>query len=435
MHNQITENIACNSEYYNKILDDNIRNRRFKKVLNNIETALNHTISPDIFTIPPAGGITPVPKLDIESILNYFHINFFNEPFSLIVKNKSRQCNSHVLCITIESTHDIIIKSKDHLKEGKPVNTITYKGWVVQIRNRIANSPTRGKDTITIVYTQDIFHFSFHSTTSKSLHGNCVAEDWDYKAKGAFHLKLDCMQRATSNVPLVESKQGEQYYFPFVYDISANNFMTMGTIIGKPANDLYTSTKTNTMFRDDAVDKNMCHNADTADLWYNYSNGRKFFLRDSSGAVITDTIDVPIKDASGVPITDDNGVPITKTRRIPQTYIHKVISPLYNYIVRQLNESMTLPSDQDWHLSRPDTFGRDPAPTPVACSKIPTQMDMILCAANPSYNDQVNEFHLTNLNRREEHKDKTPQQQQIKPPLKTSGGKHRKTRRPRQPNL
>jgi hypothetical protein len=435
MHNQITENIACNSEYYNKILDDNIRNHRFQKILKNIETALNHSISPDKFRKPPVGGTTPVPKLDIEKILNYFHINFFNEPFSVSVTNKKRACNTFVLVAKMDATHDVIISSKDYIKNGKNLDAITYKGWPVKIQNRIANSPTRGKDTITIVYTQDIFHFSFHSTTSKSLHGNCVAEDWDYKAKGAFHLKLDCMQRATSNVPLVESKQGEQYYFPFVYDISANNFMTMGTIIGKPANDLYTSTKTNTMFRDDAVDKNMCHNADTADLWYNYSNGRKFFLRDSSGAVITDTIDVPIKDASGVPITDDNGVPITKTRRVPQTYIHKVISPLYNYIVLQLNESMTLPSDQEWHLSRPDTFGRDPAPTPVACSKIPTQMDMILCAANPSYNDQVNEFHLTNLNRREEHKDKTPQQQQIKPPLKTSGGKHRKTRRPRQPNL
>ena len=39
MHNnQITENIACNSEYYNKILDDNIRNQKFHKLLKNIET-------------------------------------------------------------------------------------------------------------------------------------------------------------------------------------------------------------------------------------------------------------------------------------------------------------------------------------------------------------------------------------------------------------
>jgi hypothetical protein len=429
MHNnQITENIACNSEYYNKILDENIRNRRFHKLLNNIETALNHSISSDIFPEPPHGGITPVPKVDVDMVLKYFQISFFNEPFYVFVKTKKRNCNSYVLSISLAARHNIIIKSTEFMENGKSKKEIKYQKWPVFIQNRIANSPTRGKDTITIVYTQDIFHFSFHSTTSKSLHGNCVAEDWDYKSKGAFHLKLDCMQRATSNAPLVESKQGDQYYFPFVYDISANNFMTMGTIIGKPANDLYTSTKTNTMFRDDAVDKNMCHNADTADLWYNYSNGRKFFLRDSSGAVITDTIDVPIKDSRGVdsrgvPITDDNGVPITKNRRIPQTYIHKVISPLYNYIVLQLNESMTLPSDQEWHLSRPDTFGRDPAPTPVACSKIPARWDMILCAANPSYNDAVNGSHVENLNRREAQK------------AKTSGGKHRKTRRPRQPNL
>ena len=424
-NNQITENIACNSEYYNKILDDNIRNRRFQKVLKNIELALNHSISSDTYRCPPPGGITPIPKLDVDTVLKYFHINFFDEPFHIFSVNKSKGCDSFILVFTLRSKHDVIINSREYLEKDKTsAYNITYKGWPVKIQNRIANSPTRGKDTITIVYTQDIFHFSFHSTTSKSLHGNCVAEDWDYKAKGAFHLKLDCMQRATSNAPLVESKQGEQYYFPFVYDISANNFMTMGTILGKPPNDLYTSTKTNTMFRDDAVDKNMCHNADTADLWYNYSNGRKFFLRDSSGAVITDTIEVPIKDASGgLPITDDNGVPITKTRRIPQTYIHKVISPLYNYIVLQLNESMTLPSDQEWHLSRPDTFGRDPAPTPVACSKIPARWDMILCAANPVHSDFMNDYHLENLKRREEHK------------AKTSGGKHRKTRRPRQPNL
>jgi hypothetical protein len=423
MHNQITENIACNSEYYNKILDDNIRNHRFQKILKNIEIALNHSISPDKFRKPPVGGTTPVPKLDIEKILNYFHINFFNEPFSVSVTNKKRACNTFVLVAKIDATHDVIISSKDYRKNGKNLDDITYKGWPVKIQNRISNSPARGKDTITIVYTQDIFHFSFHSTTSKNVNGNCVAEDWDYKSKGAFHLKLDCMERATSNAPLVESKQGDQYYFPFVYDISANNFMTMGTIIGKPANDLYTSTKTNTMFNDDAVDKNMCHNADTADLWYNYSNGRKFFLRDSSGAVITDTIEVPVKDDSGVPIADDNGVPITKTRIITQTYIHKVISPLYNYIVLQLNESMTLPSDQEWHLSRPDTFGRDPAPTPVACSKIPARWDMILCAANPVHSDFMNDYHLENLMKREAQK------------AKTIGGKYRKTRRARQPNL
>jgi len=422
MLNQITENITCNSEYYNTIIDVNIRNRRFQKVMKNIEISINNSIYEN--ESPPIGGITPVPKLDVETILKYFHINFFNEPFSITVTSKKRGCDSFILAASLAAKHDVIINSREYLEKDKTsAYNITYKGWPVKIQNRIANSPTRGKDTITIVYTQDIFHFSFHSTTSKSLNGNCVAEDWDYKAKGAFHLKLDCMQRATSNSPLVESKQGEQYYFPFVYDISANKFMTMGTILGKPPNDLYTSTKTNTMFRDDAVDKNMCHNADTADLWYNYSNGRKFFLRDSSGAVITDTIDVPIKDASGVPITDDNGVPITKSRRIPQTYIHKVISPLYNYIVLQLNESMTLPSDQEWHLSRPDTFGRDPAPTPVACSKIPARWDMILCAANPVHSDFMNDYHLENLKRREEHK------------AKTSGGKHRKTRRPRQPNL
>jgi len=422
MLNQITENIACNSEYYNTIIDVNIRNRRFQKVMKNIEISINNSIYEN--ESPPIGGITPVPKLDVETILKYFHINFFNEPFSITVTSKKRGCDSFILAASLAAKHDVIINSREYLEKDKTsAYNITYKGWPVKIQNRIANSPTRGKDTITIVYTQDIFHFSFHSTTSKSLNGNCVAEDWDYKAKGAFHLKLDCMQRATSNAPLVESKQGEQYYFPFVYDISANNFMTMGNIIGKPPNDLYTSTKTNTMFRDDAVDKNMCHNADTADLWYNYSNGRKFFLRDSSGAVITDTIDVPIKDSRGVPITDNNGVPITKSRRVPQTYIHKVISPLYNYIVLQLNESMTLPSHQEWHLSRPDTFGRDPAPTPVACSKIPARWDMILCAANPSYNDAVNGSHVENLNRREAQK------------AKTSGGKHRKTRRPRQPNL
>lgn len=423
MHNQITENIACNSEYYNKILDDNIRNHRFQKILKNIEIALNHSISPDKFRKPPVGGTTPVPKLDIEKILNYFHINFFNEPFSVSVTNKKRACNTFVLVAKIDATHDVIISSKDYRKNGKNLDDITYKGWPVKIQNRIPNSPTRGKDTITIVYTQDIFHFSFHSMTSKSLNGNCIAEDWDYKSKGAFHLKLDCMERAKSNAPLVESSQGEQYYFPFVYDISANNFMAMGTIIGKPANDLHTSTKTNTMFNDDATDKNMCHNADTADLWYNYSNGRRFFLRDSSGAVITDTIEVPVKDARGVPITDDNGVPMTKTRRIPQTYIHKVISPLYNYIVLQFNQSMTLPSDQEWHLSRPDTFGRDPAPTPVACSKIPARWDMILCAANPVHSDYMNDFHLEILMKREAQK------------AKTIGGKYRKTRRTRQPNL
>jgi hypothetical protein len=415
-NNQITENIACNSEYYNKILDDNIKNQRFYKVLKNIELALNHSISSDTYRCPPPGGITPVPKLDIETVMKYFHINFFNEPFSLFFTTKKRSCHTYVLCLYITSRRHIIISSKDYIKNGKSVDAITYKGWPVKIQNRIVNSPTRGKDTITIVYTQDIFHFSFHSTTSKNVNGNCEAEDWDFKAKGAFHLKLDCMRRAKPPTsPLVESSQGEQYYFPFVYDISNNNFMAMGTMIRKSNNDVYTSTKTNTMFHEDAVDKNMCHNADSADLWYNYSNGRKFFLRDSSGAVITDTIEVLVNDASGVPIT--------KSRRIPQTYIHKVISPLYNYIVLQLNESMTLPSDQEWHLSRPDTFGRDPAPTPVACSKIPAPQDMILCSANPSYNDAVNGSHVENLNRREAQK------------AKTSGGKHHKTRRNRQPNL
>jgi hypothetical protein len=98
-NNQITENIACNSEYYNKILDDNIRNRRFQKVLKNIELALNYSISSDTYRCPPPGGITPIPKLDVDTVLKYFHINFFDEPFHIFSVNKSKGFNSCHECL------------------------------------------------------------------------------------------------------------------------------------------------------------------------------------------------------------------------------------------------------------------------------------------------------------------------------------------------
>ena len=38
--NQITENIACNSDYYNVILDANLRNNKFYRLLKNIRKGL-----------------------------------------------------------------------------------------------------------------------------------------------------------------------------------------------------------------------------------------------------------------------------------------------------------------------------------------------------------------------------------------------------------
>jgi len=82
--NQITENIACNSELYSHILDTSANNRRLYKVLDNIEKTIKHSMSPTLFTEPPEGGIIPVPKIDIDHIVKYLNINFFNEPFSVV---------------------------------------------------------------------------------------------------------------------------------------------------------------------------------------------------------------------------------------------------------------------------------------------------------------------------------------------------------------
>jgi hypothetical protein len=57
--NQITENIACNSELYSHILDTSANNRRLYKVLDNIEKTIKHSMSPNLFTEPPEGGFIP----------------------------------------------------------------------------------------------------------------------------------------------------------------------------------------------------------------------------------------------------------------------------------------------------------------------------------------------------------------------------------------
>lgn len=359
--NQITENIACNSDYYNNILDVNTSGRRFYYVLDNIEKSINYSIFPNLFNKPPLGGFVPVPKVDIETIVKYFNINFFNEPFSVIITNKTRRCGAVVLCIAIAAEHNCIVNSNDFIEDGKSMVGTIYKEWPVFIQNRIQNFPIIGKDTITIVYTQDIFHFTFHSTYPKFENGKCVAEEWKNKTKGAFHLKLDCIRRkrrSSVESPLVSLPQHEQPYFPFVYNKNSDMFMTTGSVIGKPPTNLYTSIKTN-------LDGNMCHNEDTLDLWYLHTNNRIFSFKDSSG--------------------------------VKKNYIQDVIGPIYNYIVNQINHSMSLPPEHEWHLERPYTFENDETPTPIDCTILPVTPYIIRCKSDPEYNELINDSLLNKI--------------------------------------
>jgi hypothetical protein len=361
--NQITENIACNSELYSHILDTSANNRRLYKVLDNIEKTIKHSMSPNLFTEPPEGGIIPVPKIDIDHIVKYLNINFFNEPFSVIITTKSKRCNSLILDVALTAEHKIIVNSTEYIENGNPMSVIKYNGWQVNIENRIPNFPDPGKDTITIVYTQDIFHFTFHSATSKYENGECISEEWENKTKGAFHMKLDCIRikrRTNPETPLWDLSQNKQSYFPFVYDTSMNQFMTMGAIIGKTPN-VYTSAKTR-------GDDNICHNEDALDIWHVLHNKRTFCFIDSSG--------------------------------ITQSYILKVLDPMYNYIVKQINHSMTLPSEHALYLERPNIIENDPYPTPVDCTKKRILPGIIIrCKADPLYNEQFNNSNFEALQR------------------------------------
>lgn len=362
--NQITENVACNSDYYNPILDENIQRNRFHKIMNLISSSINNSIDRKVL-MPLTGRIVP-PSIDIDNIVKYFNISFFNKPFTIFSVNKSKKCNSFVFAFVIRSIHDVVINSKDFLNEsGANMEYIQYEGWPVQIRKRIQNSPVTGKDRIIIVYTQDIFHFTFHSTRPKLENGICIPEEWENKKKGAFHLKLDCINRKSitdNETPLSVIPNNKQPYFPFIYDISSNKFMTMGNIIGYPENDLYTTIKTNT-------NSNMCHDEYTEDLWYIHKNKRPFNFTDNSGN--------------------------------RQNYIHKVINPIYNYIVAQLNRSMALSHDNERQLHVPTLFGKHPYPTPISCSRIMSINNVIKCNSDPVYNKALNNARLNDINKRD----------------------------------
>ena len=411
--NQIKENIACNSEYYAGILDTNIIGKQLFSLLKTIENTINYSNNKN-GKKPITDGIIPFPTLNIDSFVNYFKLNFFNEPVSLVVITTEIKCKSFVLKFRLQSKHNIVINSNQYneKEEGKE---IIYQGWPVGIRNRIKNKPTKGKDTITIVYAQDIFHFTFHSTTSKvemdlpkaknsksrkknrnteddgeeeeevkSVGNTCVSEDWENKSKGAFHLKLDCYdrpERKNPRTPLIKLEPHEKPYIPFVYDITRKEFLTFPAIIGKPESHHYTSKNTN------AEGSNMCHDPDTLDLWYKTNNNKSFQFTYEDGR--------------------------------QKDYIQEVINPIFNYVVKQLNYSMKLPSDHEMSLTPLDITGNHPAPTPANCLDIPTSSDMILCKANPGYNEVVNNSKVDKLKRREATKSKETK----------TGGKRRTFRR------
>ena len=62
--NQITENIACNSELYSHILDTSANNNRLYKVLNNIATMINNSNH----IAQTLDEIIPTPKICIDHI-------------------------------------------------------------------------------------------------------------------------------------------------------------------------------------------------------------------------------------------------------------------------------------------------------------------------------------------------------------------------------
>jgi hypothetical protein len=375
--NQITENIACNNEYYNVILEANLRNNKFYRLLHNIRNNINYSIQ-NSGPHPPIDGIVNAPIFNTNAIIQYFNIIFFDKPIYIYVKENKAKCNSFVLEVRLEANHDIVVNSNEYTdnskseKDNKQRKIILYQGWPVFIINRVKNTPTQGKDTVTIQYSQNIFHFTFHSTKSKLEKNNvCVSEDWEHKSRGAFHMILDCCdtnKRKNPRTPLVELESNQKPYIPFVYDTSNNRFLTLPAIIGKPENNLYTTRITN----DSA--SNMCHNDYSKDLWYMATNGKPFYFMDSSGN--------------------------------RKDYIKEVINPMFNYIVGQINHSMRLPSGHSLSLDRPDIFGKHPLPTPVACDKIPTPRDIIRCSSNPLYNEVVNNSNLEQLQQRE-HERKT----------------------------
>lgn len=372
MNNQITENIACNNEYYNVILDANLRNNKFHKLLTNIKKHIIYSIQNEAH-MTLRDGMINFPIFNTDNIIQYFNINFFDEPISIYVKDNKKICDTFVLVVSLQAKHDIIINSNEYTdnskseKDSKQDKRIIYQGWPVVIINRVKNTPVRGKDTVTIQYSQNIFHFTFHSTKSKLEKNNvCVSEEWENKSRGAFHMILDCCdtnKRKNPRTPLIELEPNQKPYIPFVYDTSNNRFLPLPAIIGKPENNLYTTRITS----DGA--SNMCHNDYSKDLWYMATNGNPLYFLDNSGN--------------------------------RQDYIKEVINPIFNYIVGQINHSLRLPSSHPLSLDKPDTIENNPLPTPVACDKIPTSRDIIRCASSPLYNEVVNNYTLERFNQRE----------------------------------
>lgn len=70
MNNQITENIACNSEYYNVISDANLRNNKFFRLLENIQQHINYSIRNEGGS-PLSDGLINVPIFNADNIIPF----------------------------------------------------------------------------------------------------------------------------------------------------------------------------------------------------------------------------------------------------------------------------------------------------------------------------------------------------------------------------
>ena len=321
--NQIEENVACNSDYYNNIIE---KNPNFGNVIRSIVDELQFKVDPKHNKTFPIQCVTTtvlsVPILDIKSIETYFHIsttpktnNTLGSKINIEYKYDETSCGKN-FCISINLKIVFILKNVNYTLNTR----IHYNGFDCFVMKIFKKNNVQ----YTVVgYKQTIFHFTFHSKNYFEK-GICLPVPWNIRGKGAFHVKINCVKH--KNTPANSSLTGidkvEQPYLPIIF--------------ANPKDFTIKRNKEERFFKLDEV--------------WNSENKYSSFLtyhpykRPTCPNKIT--VDVQLLSKSPFPSKPEyefvfHGI----------DYITDIVAPIYDYIIDRLNHSIfALPTQNKLHL-------------------------------------------------------------------------------------
>jgi hypothetical protein len=225
--NQISENIVCNSDYYNIIYDNNVNN--FEQNMMYIADKVNEFIANNIYNAAKYLNI------------NTHDINLEKNRKNILIYCKYKINREPLLChncyLNIEYQYEYDFYTNATLNIGDYFENIHCSPGII-------NSKTNDKVTIKTT-SRKLFHFSFHSKKSHRDKNTllCVEPPRKNRIKGAFHIIIDSMMRKYINNNEVYydiSPISKCAFRPFILNYKNMKFMNFRDI--ESPNNYFSST-------------------------------------------------------------------------------------------------------------------------------------------------------------------------------------------------